>query len=568
MLLELQVSNYALIENLKLSFAPGLNILSGETGAGKSIVIGALNLILGERAAVEQIRQGQDIALIEGVISLNQPLQAKIGEKLKDAGIEEADELLIGREVFRNGRSVARVNGRSVPVSFLKEIGKLLFDLHGQHQHQSLLRSEQHSELLDSFGGDKIKNCKCGLAQLWQKQQDLKKELSALGDDSAERERRLDVYAFQLKEITEANIKAGEDSELMQRERILANSEKLLKIVSEAYNEIYAGEENGPSESIMDKVNRICGSLREASGIDSTIVHLPELLENASAQMEEASHELRSYRDKLEYDPAELTAIQERVNLINALKRKYGGSIEDVLEFAEKSAQEMERLKNSEALAMELENKITELEKDIIGLCRKLSDLRAQTAKTLEGLLEECLKELALPNAVFKVQIREKKTYTADGIDNIEFLFSANRGEEAKPLAKVISGGEASRVMLAMKTALADQDLVPTLIFDEIDSGIGGATIQAVAEKLAGLAAKHQVMCVTHSPQIAAMSDLHYRLYKETAGERTLTQAVSLGKDERREELARMLDGSNVDQVGLQHVDSLLKRALNYKNKI
>lgn len=567
MLVELRVSNFALIDDMSLNFSRGLNILSGETGAGKSIVIGAINLLLGERAAVEQIRQGNDTAYVEGIITCEPDLSAEVDKLLEEAGIPSADELIIAREVFRNGRSVARVNGRAVPVSFLKETGKILVDLHGQHQHQSLLRPEQHLDLLDSFGGEKIIRSRNKVAELYRKRQDLKKKLTSLGENSSERERRLDIAVFQLKEIRSAELNPGEDQELSRREKIMANSEKICNLVALAYGDIYTGEEDSPVEAILDRLNRSSNLLTEAANIDQSLAPLLELLAGASAQLEEVSYELRDYQTGLEFEPNELALLQDRLNLVNSLKRKYGSTIEEVITFAENLEEEIEKLRNSEALAEKIEADICELEKELTAESDSLHDLRCETANILEKLLEKSLQDLALPNAHFEVKITAKDTFSARGMDHVEFLFSANRGEEVKPLTKIISGGEVSRVMLALKTILARQDLVPTLIFDEVDSGIGGATVQSVAEKLAQLAFHHQVMCVTHSPQIASMADCHIRLYKETIKDRTLTRAVILSAADRREELARMLDGASIDQVSLRHVDSLMERARQYKLK-
>ncbi len=567
MLLQLKVVNYALIEDLTLNFNPGLNILSGETGAGKSILIGAINLLLGERAAVEQIRQGQDTAYVEGMISCETAVKNQISDILKDAGISDGEELIIAREVFRTGRSVARVNGRAVPVSFLKDIGTYLVDLHGQHQHQSLLHADQHLELLDSFGGDDITAVRERVSELYDKWQAQKKELSLLGANSAERERNIDIAAFQLKEIREADLKPKEDSELAQREKILANAEKIFTLTARAYADIYAGEEGSPVEALIDRLNRSSKILAEAANIDQSLQPLLDMLETASAQLDEASHELRDYQSKLEFEPNELAVIQDRLNQINSLKRKYGGTVEEALAFADKLEAEIERLQNSEALAEQIEKEIAEQEKRLESESSNLSSLRLEAARRLEKLLEECLEELALPNARFQVQFVDKSSYSPKGMDKVEFLFSANRGEDARPLVKIISGGEVSRVMLAIKTILARQDLVPTLIFDEVDSGVGGATVQKVAEKLVQLADHHQVMCVTHSAQIASMADCHFRLYKETEGDRTLTRAAYLKETEIREELARMLDGASIDQVSLKHVDNLLERAHRFKEK-
>lgn len=565
MLLELRVSNFALIEDLTINFSSGLNILSGETGAGKSIIIGAINLLLGERAAVEQIRQGSDQAAIEGIIIPEERLLDELEKHLENAGIKSENELYIAREVFRNGRSVARVNGRAVPVSFLKELGQILIDLHGQHQHQSLLRQDQHIELLDSFGGEEIGKLRKIMGDFWRRKLELKKELSGYGEDSAERERRIDLHAFQVKEIGEARLLPEEDQLLAEREKVMANAEKIGMFVARAYGSLYGGEEEGRGESIIDLLGQVNGSLSEAAALDRSLEPFIELLRSASAQLDEAARELRNYQAGFDFEPAELVMVQERLNLINNLKRKYGETIEAVIEYAEQAQKEMERLQNSEAMVEKLAAEISAIDLKLAEKSAELSVLRKKNAAGLEKLIEECLQDLALPNARFAVRITDKNEVSQLGIDDVEFLFSANRGEDVKPLVKIISGGEVARVMLALKTALARQDLIPTLIFDEVDAGIGGVTVQAVAEKLAGLARHHQVMCVTHSPQIAAMADSHIRLFKEHCGERTLTRAALLSGPELREELARMLDGASIDQVSLQHVDNMIRRALNFK---
>ncbi len=567
MLLQLRVKNFALIDDLTLTFNRGLNILSGETGAGKSIVIGAINLLLGERANVDQIRQGQDGAFIEGMVEYNENLKEQLADIMHDAGIEESDELIIAREVYRNGRSVARVNGRAVPAALLKELGQKLVDLHGQHQHQSLLHPEQHLDLLDAFGDDRLRNTRLNIGEIYSKWQKVKKELAVLGKDSTERERKIDIAAFQLKEIREAELKPGEDEELAGREKLLANAEKLSSLVNQVYTDIYDGEEASHLEAMIDRLHRSLHMLKEAAGIDQSLNPIQELLESAAAQLDEAAHELRDYQSKLEFEPHELINIQERLNLINNLKRKYGGSIEEVLLFADQLEAEIERLENSEVLAEKLEQEASDLEVELKAKCEELRAMRRETADHLEEMLGHTLADLALLNASFRVKIDDRDSFSPNGYDRVEFLFSANPGESVKPLAKIISGGEVSRVMLALKSILARQDLVPTLIFDEVDSGVGGATIQKVAEKLAELTGYHQVLCVTHSPQIASMADTHYRLYKETEEDRTITRAAFLDDKEAREEIARMLDGASIDQVSLQHVDSLLERARRFKEK-
>lgn len=567
MLRELRVSNYALIEELNLSLTQGLNVLSGETGAGKSIVIGAINLLLGERATAEQVRRGADTALVEGIFTPLPGSDSPLHSLLAEAGLEVDEELIVSRELSRSGRSVGRVQGRTVPLSFLKELGRDLIDLHGQHQHQSLLRPEAHLDLLDSFGGTALAGALTRVASLYQKRQQLKGDLEALGSDSAARERRMDILSYQLQEISRAQLKPGEEEELDSREKILAHAEKLRAIVARAYSEIYGGADSSGVKAAYDILSDIRGALSEAAAIDAALAPLVALLESAAAQIEELSLELRDYQSKIDFDPAELVAIQERLNQIRALKRKYGKTVEEVLQFAAETEAELERLKNSETLARQLEEELRGVEDELTAASLELRKMRRELAAGLEKMVESALKELALPSARFSIDIRERQSFSPRGMDQVEFLFSANPGEEVKPLAKIISGGEMSRVMLALKTILASEDRIPTLIFDEVDAGIGGATIQAVAEKLALVARHHQVICVTHSPQIAVMADNHILLYKEQAGERTLTRGVMLPEEERRAELARMLDGAAIDDIGLQHVDSLLERARKFKQK-
>lgn len=565
MLRELRVSNYALIEDLNLSLTAGLNVLSGETGAGKSIVIGAINLLLGERATAEQVRRGADTALVEGIFTPLSETDSTLHSLLEKAGLEAEEELIVARELTRSGRGVGRIQGRTVPVSFLKELGRDLVDLHGQHQHQSLLRPEAHLDLLDSFGGTALAAALAKVASLYQKRQQLKGDLAALGSDSAARERRIDILSYQLQEITKAQLKPGEEEELAAKENLLAHAEKLRAIVTRAYSEIYGGAESNGVKAVFDVLSDSRAALNEAAAIDSALAPLAGLLESAAAQIEELSLELRDYQSKIDFDPAELAFTQERLNQIRALKRKYGETVEEVLQFAAETGAELERLKNSETLARQLEEKLRGLEDELTAASLELREIRRERAAGLEEMVEATLKELALPNARFTIDFRERQSFSARGMDQVEFLFSANPGEAVKPLAKIISGGEMSRVMLALKTILARQDRIPTLIFDEVDAGIGGATVQAVAEKLALLARHHQVICVTHSPQIAAMADNHILLYKEQSGERTLTRGVRLPEEERRAELARMLDGAAIDDIGLQHVDSLLERARKFK---
>lgn len=567
MLVELRVSNLALIEDLSFHFSAGLNVLSGETGAGKSVVIGALNLLLGERASVEQVRQGRERAIVEGMVSCAGPALAIVDKILAEASIEPADELILAREVSSSGRSVARVNGRSVPAALLKELGRVLFDLHGQHQHQSLLRPERHLELLDAFAGEAVITLRQDLADLCRKREKRLEMLLKLGSSGAERERRLEYARFQLAEIREAAPLEGEDGDLSRREKILANAERLSGLIHSAYRALYGDEEGGSEGAAFDEIGLALKDLEEAALIDPSLETFATELSGLTAQLSEICRELGSYRANFQFDSTELESIQLRQNLLNGLKKKYGPSLDEVFSYAHDLEKEIVSLENSAVEAESLQGEITELEDEYTHLSRELGKMRRETASRLEDMLQSILAELALPGALFHVNFLAVEGFSPRGRDKVEFMFSANRGEELKPLARIISGGEVSRLMLALKSVLAKEDPVSTLVFDEIDSGVGGATIQAVAEKLVRLASCHQLMCVTHSPHIAAMADSHFQVYKEISGERTLTRAMLLSEEERRQELARMLDGAAVDEVALLHVDSMLKRAQQFKEK-
>lgn len=570
MLRRLHVKQFALIDDTELEFTSGFNVLSGETGAGKSIIIGAIGLILGERATTAHVREGAPAALIEALFHLQEgnPQADAVNLLLQDAGItpsENSEPLIVSREVFSDGRSsIARVNGRTVPVSFLKELGPYLVDLHGQHRHQSLLRPEMHLELLDAFGAEKITPLRQELSSLLNKKNKCRSQLREIGHDARERERRLDLLNFQINEIEEASLSPEEEEQHLKKQQILANAEKITAAVAEAYRQL-TGDGGSAGIPLRDQLGQVLQEINGAAGHDASLQSVAELMEGASAQLEEASHELRSYRDDTNFNPQELEQVQERLETIRNLKRKYGETIEEVLAFAEQCREESERLRSSEELAAQLEQEINELDEQINSICAKLTKMRRETARSLEKQLQEVFPQLSLEKAVIKTEI-SPRDITARGADSIEFLFSANPGEPPKPLVSIISGGEVSRVMLALKTVFARQDLVPTLIFDEADAGIGGAAVRAVAEKLAGLSRLHQVLVVTHSPQVASMADTHYLLSKEVRGQRTTTGARLLQPEERRKELARMLDGGP-DPVNLEHAEVLLERAKNVKQE-
>lgn len=566
MLSGLHVKEFALVEDLSLELAPGFNVLSGETGAGKSIIIGAIGLILGERADTGQVRAGAEVALVEAIFEpTGEPTVTELGSLLKEAGIEEpgkGNPLIISREVHADGRSsVGRVNGRAVPISFLRELGDLLVDLHGQHLHQSLLRPDRHLELLDAFDAGSIHPLRGEISALLRKKKEWERELAALGQDTRERERRLDLLRFQIGEIEEARLEPQEERELAKKEDILINAERITEAISSAYQLLTGGDFQ--QISVRDQLGQVLSQIKSVSRWDPSLKTIEELLEGAAAHLEEASLEIGTYRAGTTFDPRELEKIHGRLEVIRGLKRKYGETVEEVLNFAGQCSREYERLQKSEEYALQLEGKIGDVSGEIISLCRRLTQRRREAASSLQEHLQQVFPDLALEKAVLEVRF-DPAEIGSRGADQVEFMFSANPGEQPKPLVDIISGGEVSRVMLALKTVFARHDPLPTLIFDEADAGIGGAAVLAVAEKMADLSRYHQILTVTHSPQVASMADNHYFLYKEVEGGRTTTRARKLQPGERAREIARMLDGG-FGQVNLEHAVLLIERAEKYK---
>ena len=556
MLLYLHLRNFALVDNLSLDFFPGLNVLTGETGAGKSIVLGALGLILGERASAEQVRTGTEQAYIEAVFS--SPVHYSEFEKImEDNGLPFQDEIVISREISLSGRNLCRINGRVVPLITLKEIGSFLVDMHGRNNQHSLLKTEQHLFLLDEFGGSSLSHLKKRYQQLFSRWQNINQKMQSLGKNADERKKQLELLCHQTQEIMEASLSKEEEENLIQRLNILENMEKMLSIVHRAYTDIYLGTEKNPS--ITDKLNALKDDFESLQKIDSRFIGFVNLLDGAAANLAELGHELYDYQETLNYYPEEKTEIENRLEIYRQLKRKYRATVEELLIFAEKSREQIGKLEEREAEALLLEKEWGEIKDEIQEAAQLLFAARNAAAENLKTQVETILKDLGIPGGTFSVSFKTRKAFISTGIEEVEFLFSANPGEDPKPLAKIISAGEMARVMLALKSILAEQDRISTLVFDEIDSGIGGKTIQKVAQKMAELSRNHQIICVTHSPHIAGIADHQYYLFKEVVEGRSVTRVNYLQGDERIAEIARMLDGSNTE-ITRKHAEELLKR--------
>lgn len=562
MLLELHINNFALIDKLDISFSSGLNILTGETGAGKSIIIDSVNFVLGEKQTRDIIRTGQESAYVEGVFDSK---SSELSEILKDNGIEDEDIIILSREINLSGRSIARINGRTVTLGTLKQVGRLLIDIHGQHEHQSLLDEEKHIYILDSFCPASFKELKEEYGELYSKLTEVESKLQKLKTDDQYKLRRMDLISFQINEISDANLVCGEDSELAKKKAILTNSEKIYQSLSNVYEQLYSGGEN---KSAFDSIGGSIVLLEGISCFDEKLKEYKSALEDIYYRMEDVLQEIRIYRDGVEYNQEELDQIEQRLDLINMLKRKYGSTIEDILEYKSKISLEMEQMERSEEIISELEKEKSTITEKLKYLASSMTMVRQETAEKLKSQVEAELKYLGMEKAVFKAEILMRRELNQNGQDEVAFLLTANPGEPLRPLSRVASGGEMSRIMLALKSVMADIDRIPTLIFDEIDTGISGRTAQAVGERMCSIARNHQLLCVTHLPQIAAMADVHFKIEKLVRNEVTTTYVTKLSDEDQIEELGRLLGGVQVTELTRQHAREMKKLAYDQKNNL
>lgn len=573
MLHQLTISSFAIIDRLELSLGSGLNVLTGETGAGKSIIIDAVGFLLGSKLGPEFIRTGSDQARVEGIFDV--PPEGPLARLLAEEDLAGDEGLVIlSRSLNRSGRSVARVNGRAVLISQLQRIGQHLVDVHGQSEHLSLLRVPEHVGFLDGHGGlkplrDQVSTKMASLRQL-------RRELGSLLEDEREVARRVDLLRFQVEEITSARLRADEEDELRRERHLLANAERLSAAADAAYKGLYEGADE--SRSAIDLLGEIALQLTELARLDpATEVH-GKVIEEATYQLEDVAREIRAYRDGIEYNPERLEEVEDRLELIKGLKRKYGNTIADVLQFAERAAAELDGLGNRDERVAELRRGEEELLAELGRVAADLSAARRGAASALSAALEREMADLDMSRARFRVDLGRQEApdgvplgdgrryaCDSDGVDRVEFMIATNPGEPEKPLARIASGGETSRLMLALKTILARADSVPTLIFDEIDVGIGGRSGSVVGQKLAGLARERQVICVTHLPQIACFADSHYVIAKHVEGGRTTTRIAALATDQRVEELAVMLGGADGSESARANARDLLSRATSWR---
>jgi DNA repair protein RecN (Recombination protein N) len=558
MLEELIVKDYALIDRLQVRFSRGLNILTGETGAGKSIMIGALGLVLGLKAEMEAIRSGASQIDVSGIIKLedNPDVQAWLQEQ----GIAAENEtIIIRRVVKKNGKSTIFVQSAPLTLTALRELTGMLFDLHGQHEHQSLLSPENHRRLLDHFGG--ITSEVTEFSALYNRLVKLREEHAALIAEQQERVRSVELLEFAIQEIEEAKLKVGEEERLRSEQNLLANHEKLIHLIEEVYS--VTAESRGGA---LANLRQARGSLAEVVKIDSSMNQSSRQLENAFFELEDFVENLGRYKGSIDFDPSRLEQIEERLDLIKRLEKKYGGSIESVLAYREDSQKQLEGIQNSDATQKKLEGEIFALEKELRARAGDITNLRKQASTGLQGKIVEELIQLGMPKVRFSVQIEDRTNdggrvlYSNTGKDKVEFLISPNPGEPYKRLAQIASGGELSRIMLAIKSVLAESDRINSLIFDEVDAGIGGEVAIAVGERLKRLARRKQVLCITHLATIAVQADNHIKVEKVTQAGRTVTRVSPVTGDERQQEIARMLAGDKTGDTSLKHAGELLQK--------
>ena len=551
MLLELHVKNLALIETADVELEDGLNILTGETGAGKSIMIGSVNLALGQKASKEMIRNGAEYAYVELVFSVDPEKEDAL--RALDVMPDENGTLIISRKIMPS-RSLSRINDEAVTAARLKQVTSLLIDIHGQHEHQSLLHASKHLEILDTYAKSRVQQLKIQTASLYAEYISLEKQLSQLDTDNESRRREADFLRFEIEEIENAQLKAGEEECLAACCRKYGNARRIMENLSAAYRAV-------DTEAVGNALHQVC----EVAEFDPELKAIQDQLYDAEAVLSDAHHAIGEYLEQLDFDEQAYREAQDRLDLIRGLEAKYGAGVEQIEKALEEKKNRLEQLEHFDEYRMQLEQQYQKAEKALEAVSAELSAVRQEEAKKLAEKIRAGLIDLNFLDVRFSMEFRRLSHYTASGFDEAEFVISTNPGEPERSLGQVASGGELSRIMLAIKTVLADSDDIPTLIFDEIDTGISGRTAQRVAEKLAVIARNHQVICITHLPQIASMADCHFEIKKSTDGASTKTRITRLKEDVVVAELARLLGGAQITDAVLQNAREMKELAWQTK---
>ncbi len=586
MLLELNIRDFAIIDRLNLQFDPGFNVLTGETGAGKSIIIDALGTLRGDKPDPTFVRAGSTVARVEGIFSLDDC--PEVAPLLQEFGLldESDDQIIVAREInAATGRSVARINGRAVNTATLKEIGGRLVDIHGQHEGVSLFNVKTHLDILDRFGN--LLPLRAEVGGVVDRLRQVRQQLDDLRRSELRRQDRIEELQYQIEEIEAANLRAGEEEELLRERTLVQNGAKVTALVNTAYQLLAEGDGAPGAASVTDSLGSVVGAIDDLARFDPTVSPTLELANELLFRMEDLAASLRDYRDNLEFDSGRMEAIEERFLLLRTLQRKYGGTIEELLVSVEAARVELDRLLHSAEHLADLEAQEAKVLAQLGQLAGTLSQQRQTAGKELSRRIEQSMTDLAMPHVKFEVSLAHasdargvtisgksgadghggRLAFDKTGVDRVEFMISPNPGEPLKPLARIASGGESARLLLAMKSILSLVDVVPALVFDEVDVGVGGRAGSVVGEKLWAMTNNHQVLCITHLPQVAAFGDAHYTIRKQIEGGRTRSAVTPLAWDGRIDEVAEMLDGVPISEASRQSAKTMLDRAATFKRQ-
>ncbi|MBU3155240.1 DNA repair protein RecN [Clostridium estertheticum] len=562
MLLQLNIMNFALIEKLSINFERGFNVLSGETGAGKSILIDAINYVLGGKFNKSLIRTGENKTYVEAIFTIDNQNSRNV---LEEMDIDYEDTVFISRETFQSGKSIAKVNGKSLLLSKVKYISKNLLDIHGQHDNHNLLDKANHIFYVDSFGNERLRTAIIEYNDKYTRMISIKNRIIKLEGNEGERDKRIDFLNYQLEEIKNANLKIGEDEELLEKYAIVSNSENLEKHLSRSYQLLYTSDEENPS--VLYNLAIAIKELRTIEKHMDKIKEITDSIEESYFNIEENITEIRDLKESIYYDEKELEYMNSRISQINNCKKKYGPTIKEIYEYRDKIDVEYEELTNSSEIIVSLKKEKIALEGEMRIIANEIHEIRCETAKNLQNKIKHELNYIGLEKSKFFIEVKLTDEFYKNGCDKVQFCIATNPGEPLNPLEEIVSGGELSRIMLALKTVFVDKDEIPTVIFDEIDTGISGRIAQCVAEKMYLISLNHQIFCVTHLPQIASMADINYLISKNVINDKTYTNIIRMNDNEKQQEIARMIGGTEVTKLTLENSKEMINLANDRKKK-